>query len=99
VLTFNEANKEVGRRCIKVPDAEKPTGEWNTVEVYALGDTAVHVVNGVVNMILYHSSQLDGGSLTPLKQGKIQLQSEGAEVFYRNIMIQPIQEIPAAVLH
>lgn len=99
LLTFNEANKEVGRRCIKIPDAEKATGEWNTVEVYALGDTAVHVVNGVVNMILYHSSQLDGDSLTPLKQGKIQLQSEGAEVFYRNILIQPIQEIPATILH
>lgn len=99
LLTFNEANKEVGRRCIKVPDAEKPTGEWNKVEVYALGDTAVHVVNGVVNMILYHSSQLDGSSLTPLKQGKIQLQSEGAEVFYRNILIQPIQEIPATIIH
>jgi len=50
-------------------------------------------------MILYHSSQLDGDSLTPLKQGKIQLQSEGAEVFYRNILIQPIQEIPATILH
>ena len=99
LLTFNEANKEVGRRCIKMPDAEKATGKWNTIEVYTLGDTAVHVVNGVVNMILYHSSQLDGGSLTPLKQGKIQLQSEGAEVFYRNILIQPIQEIPATVLH
>ena len=99
LLTFNEANKEVGRRCIKVPDAERPAGEWNTVEVYVLGETAVHVVNGVVNMILYHSSQLDGSSLTPLKQGKIQLQSEGAEVFYRNILIQPIHEIPAIALH
>jgi Domain of Unknown Function (DUF1080) len=99
LLTFNEANKEVGRRCIKVPDAEKPTGEWNTIEVYALGDTAVHIVNGVVNMILYHSSQLEGGSITPLKQGKIQLQSEGAEVFYRTISIQPIQKIPATVSH
>jgi hypothetical protein len=98
LFLFNEGNKEVGRRCIKSPDAEKPTGEWNTLEMYALGDTAVHIVNGVVNMILYRSSQLDSSSLTPLKQGKIQLQSEGAEVFYRNIFIQPIQKIPAVVL-
>lgn len=98
LFLFNEDNKEVGRRCIKVPDAEKPTGEWNTLELFTLGDTAVHVVNGVVNMILYHSSQLEGGSLIPLKQGKIQLQSEGAEIFYRNILIQPIQKIPTSVL-
>jgi len=93
LLTFNETSPN-GRRCIKSPDAEKPSGEWNTLEVYALGDTAIHIVNGVVNMMLYHSAQLDHGNLTPLKQGKIQIQSEGAEVFYRNIQIQSIKQLP-----
>jgi Domain of Unknown Function (DUF1080) len=97
LLTFNEASA-VGRRCIKSPDAEKPFGEWNSIEVYALGDTAVHVVNGVVNMILHNSSQLDNQVLSPLKEGKIQIQSEGAEVFYRNIRIAPISEIPKEIL-
>ena len=97
LVTFN-ASSQAGRRCIKHPDAEKPTGQWNTAEVYLLGDTAVHVVNGVVNMVLYHSSQLVQGRLKPLKEGKIQIQSEGAEVFYRNIQIQSIQEIPKNIL-
>ncbi|MDZ7649337.1 MAG: DUF1080 domain-containing protein [Cytophagales bacterium] len=98
LILFNEANQQVGRRCIKMPDAEKPTGQWNTIELYVLGDTAVHIVNGVTNMILYHSSQLESGKLLPLKKGKIQLQSEGAEIFYRKILIEPIQEISTAVL-
>jgi hypothetical protein len=98
LFLFNEANEEVGRRCIKMPDAEKPTGQWNSIELYVLGDTAVHIVNGVTNMILYNSSQLESGSLEPLARGKIQLQSEGAEVFYRNILIEPIKNIPAAIL-
>ena len=87
-----------GRRCVKNPDAEKPTGEWNTIELYCKGDTSVHIVNGVVNMILYHSRQWDNGSETPLKKGKIQIQSEGCEIYYRNIKITPINKIPDSIL-
>jgi hypothetical protein len=87
-----------GRRCLKNPDAEKPTGEWNTIDVYCYGDTAVHVINSVVNMILYHSRQTDNGKESPLTKGKIQFQSEGAEVFYRNIQLQSISGIPNEIL-
>jgi len=37
-------------------------------------------------------------STRPLTSGKIQLQSEGSELFYRNIEMQSIKEIPAALL-
>jgi catechol 2,3-dioxygenase-like lactoylglutathione lyase family enzyme len=87
-----------GRHATKVPDAEKPSGEWNTIDLYCVGDTAVHVVNGKVVMVLYHSRHLVDGALQPLTKGKIQLQSEGAEVFYRRIRMLPIQEIPAGLL-
>ncbi len=97
-LIFNEKSK-MGRRAIKIPDAEKPTGQWNTIEIYCLGDTAVHIVNGQVNMILYHSSQLDGEKLQRLDHGKIQIQSEGAEVFYRNIQLEKIDAIPEKIIH
>jgi hypothetical protein len=97
LLAFS-ATSEHGRRCIKNPDAEKPTGEWNTIEVYCFGDTAVHITNGVVNMILYHSRQAEGGKEIPLTRGKIQIQSEGAEVFYRNIQVEIIAKIPAEIL-
>lgn len=93
-LLFNEKSP-LGRHCIKYPDAEKPSGEWNVVELYCFGDTAVHVINGKVVMVLHHSSQLENGKLIPLSKGKIQLQSEGAEVFYRTIEIQSVDHIPS----
>ena len=49
-------------------------------------------------MILYHNSQVENGQVIPLTRGKIQLQSEGAEIFYRQIRIQSIGKIPAEVL-
>ncbi|GEM_PF-374838 len=97
MLTF--AEKELtGRHCIKSPDAEKPNGEWNTLDLYCYGDTAVHMVNGKVVMVLYKSRHMEGSKMMPLKKGKIQIQSEGAEVFYRTIRIRPITEIPAKLL-
>ena len=86
------------RRIIKDADAEKPRGEWNALELYCLGQTSVHVVNGRTNMVLTGLRHLVNGREAPLTKGRIQFQSEAAEVFYRNIAIRPIREIPAAVL-
>jgi hypothetical protein len=93
LLTFSAGEKR-GRHCIKQGDAEKPSGEWNTVDLYCHGDTSVHVVNGQVVMILYHSGQLEDRKIVPLVKGKIQIQSEGAEVFYKQIRIRPLDAIP-----
>ena len=76
-----------------VIDADKANGQWNTVEIYALGDSAVFVVNGTPNMALT-KAMFKG---MPLTKGKLQLQSEAAEVFYRNIRIRPITELPVAL--
>lgn len=93
LITFSE-DSEIGRYCKKYPDAEKPGGEWNTIDLYCFKDTSVHVVNGVVNMELVNSRININGNITPLTKGKIQIQSEGAEVFYRNIEISPIESLP-----
>lgn len=74
-----------GRHAIKNPDAEKPTGEWNTLEVYCYGDSAIHIVNSKVVMKLYHSN---------IKKGKVQIQSEGAELYYRDLKITKIARLP-----
>jgi hypothetical protein len=95
LITFRQAGEQ-GRRCFKSSDAEKPTGEWNTVDLYCSGDTSVFVINGKLVMKLYHQKQLENGQALPLTKGKIQIQSEGAEVFYRGIQIQSIKELPAA---
>ena len=93
MLPFSQQSAQ-GRHCIKQGDAENPPGEWNTLDLYCHGDTSMHVVNGKLMMILYHNRQLDNGQELPLTKGKIQLQSEGAELFYRQIRIQPIDRLP-----
>lgn len=94
--SFSETST-AGRHGTKGADAEKPTGEWNTLDLYCFGDTSIHVVNGTVVMVLFHSRQVDNGRESKLIKGKIQLQSEGAEIFYRGIKLQQISEIPADI--
>jgi len=82
------------RYCQKSEDFEKANGEWNRLDVYAYGRESIHVVNGGMNMHLTDIGQFVNGELVPLTKGKIQIQSEGAEVFYRDITIRPIDGIP-----
>lgn len=87
------------RIIAKDSDHEKPSGEWNTVELYCVGGTSVHVVNGNVNMVNYNSSKYHGeGKTEPLSKGKIQFQSEGGELFIKAVKLKPIKEIPTKLL-
>jgi hypothetical protein len=65
---------------------------WNKLEVIVRGDRAAHIVNGVVNMRVADLKAWDaaGNSWAKLDHGRIALQAEGAEVFYRNIQIRPL---------
>lgn len=57
-------------------DVEKPVGEWNTLECICAGDKITNILNGkVVNV----------GTKATVTKGKILLQSEGAEVFFRKM--------------
>ena len=40
----------------------------------------------------------ENGQIIPVSSGKIQLQSEGAELFVKTIQIKPIKEIPKELL-
>lgn len=71
-----------GGRAIKTTDAERPTGEWNTIEVVCEGDTITNIVNGVV---------VNRGTAASVTKGRILLQSEGAEVFYRKVELTPLK--------
>lgn len=81
--------------CNHNGDYENPHGEWNTMEIYTVDGNSIHVVNGNVNMRAYSFGYIENGEEVPLTKGKIQLQSEGAEIFYRNIRIRSIEEIPS----
>jgi hypothetical protein len=62
-------------------DVERPHGEWNDVELVVRGDTVRHYVNGkLVN---------EGTNPFP-REGRIVFQSEGAELYFRNIRLYPL---------
>ena len=65
----------------KQRDAEKPHGEWNRIEVIADGGRCTHLVNGVL---------VNEATEASVSKGKILLQSEGAEVFYRKIELRTL---------
>lgn len=93
LTSFSETDN--GRSVKKGKNAEKPLGEWNTVDLYCFGQTAVHVVNGQVVMVNTNCSKVENELKLPLTKGKIQLQSEGGEFFIRKIEIEKIKGIPA----
>ena len=92
---FSQSPGQSGR-CVKSPDAEKPSGEWNTLEIVCLGDESIHIMNGTVVMRLHGPTRIDTPTPESITSGPIILQSEGAEVFYRDIKFRPITRIPAA---
>ncbi len=85
----------IGNRCVKLGDPEKPKGEWNTLDLICFNGDSIHVVNGVVVMRLHGAQRLDGSAPAPLASGQISLQTEGAEVFYRDVAVQKITAVPA----
>lgn len=93
-MFFAQSHGQSGR-CVKQPDNEKPNGEWNLVELIAFGEDAIHIVNGKVVMRLRGPMQINAAVPTSVTSGPIILQSEGAELFYRDIEFRPITAIPA----
>ncbi|MEP6594654.1 MAG: DUF1080 domain-containing protein [Ginsengibacter sp.] len=64
-------------------DMEKPVGEWNRLECIAEGDKISIILNGtLVNQAI---------NVSPSK-GHIQIQSEGAEIFFRRVDLIPLNQ-------
>jgi hypothetical protein len=70
---------------------------WNTLEVIVQGDRAMHVVNGVPNMRVdgMKAWNPDTVSWVKVDKGRIALQAEAAEIWYRNIRIRPLTKADA----
>jgi len=68
-------------RVIKKKDNEKPTGEWNRLEIIAQKGKCTHIMNGVV---------VNEGTDASIRSGRILVQSEGAEIYYRKIEIEEL---------
>jgi 3-keto-disaccharide hydrolase len=63
-------------------DVEKKIGEWNQYEITCDGNKIKLVVNGQL---------VNEGTEAELTRGKILLQSEGAEIYFRNIQLKALR--------
>lgn len=81
--------------CLRTVDNESPNNDWTTVELICFKGKSLHIVNGKVVMVLANSRYHEGNKDIPLTKGKIQLQSEAAEVFYKDIQIKNLDKLPA----
>ncbi|PIB35982.1 hypothetical protein BFP72_11535 [Reichenbachiella sp. 5M10] len=87
--------QESGGYCMRSANHEV-AGEWTTLDLICFEDKSVHIVNGQIVMVLRHSRYEKDGQMTPLIRGKIQLQSEAAEVYYKGAEIRPLEAMPPA---
>ncbi len=94
---FNTFKSGGDAYCMRAANYESPAGELTTLELICFEGKSLHIVNGNVVMVLKDSRYItsDGRSV-PLTSGKIQLQSEAAEVFYRDIRIKKLSTLPKA---
>jgi hypothetical protein len=88
-VSRNPTGFSTGRLARSAPaDVEKPLGEWNRMELLAVGDALIVSVNGV------EVNRMTG--VLP-SAGMIGLQAEGAAIDFRNVALTPLP--PAKDLH
>ena len=80
--------------CLRSENHESAAGEWTEVELICWGDKSLHLVNGHVVMVLQNSRYREGEKSISLTKGKLQIQSEAAEVYYKDIRIKSISALP-----
>jgi hypothetical protein len=63
--------------------SEKPTGEWNTMEVVCKANTIEVSINGVLQ---------NKGTNVSISKGSICLQSEGKDIEFRNVFLNKLKK-------
>lgn len=77
--TTDKSKKSVKKMAAS---SEKPTGEWNTMEVVCKANTVEVFVNGVFQ---------NRGSNVTVTKGSICLQSEGKDIEFRNVYLNKLK--------
>jgi len=83
-------------RVLKSGDFEDRAA-WNTVEVILEGDRSKHLVNGRIVNTAWDIKQPDPQNparMIPLKSGRILLEAEGSEIWFRDVRIKPLGQTP-----
>jgi hypothetical protein len=81
VTPADRIDRGTPRHRLRARTNEMPIGEWNRYEITCNGDRISLKVNGEV---------VNEGTGAEEVPGKIALQSEGAEIHFRNIRLTPI---------
>jgi hypothetical protein len=79
-------------RVLKSGDFENRDG-WNAVEVVIQGDQSTHLVNGRIVNSAHDIQQPDPKNpshMIPLTSGRILLEAEGSEIWFRDIRVKPL---------
>ena len=92
-LSFG-AKPSVSGFCLRSENHESAPGEWTELELICFQGKSLHIVNGHVVMVLKNSRYIKDGVSVPMTKGKIQLQSEAAEVYFADIQIEEIDVLP-----
>lgn len=83
--------------CLRSGNYESPNDEWTTLDLFCFEGNSLHMVNGKVVMILKNSRYVgENGKNVPMTKGKIQLQSEAAELFFKDVRIRKIDSLNPA---
>jgi hypothetical protein len=81
---LNPKKRSLDRRTLNLTnDSEKSIGQWNKYVIVCSGNTVTCVVNGDVVNYGWNASQ---------PKGAICLQSEGAEIHFRNIVLHHLSD-------
>ena len=78
-----------GERSMSIENRAKGRGEWNTYDVVAVDGVVKLAVNGVF---------VNGVSRSTQKKGYLCLESEGAEIHFRNIRIMELPPNSASLV-
>jgi hypothetical protein len=95
----NDPPEPTTGRKIKDGDFEK-LNDWNLVEVIWQGDRSAHLVNGrAVNAIsmLQQPDPQNPGKFIPLTRGKIAIEIEFAEIWFRRIEVKSLTQSAMAI--
>jgi hypothetical protein len=79
-------------RVLKSGDFENRDA-WNSVDVILRGDQSTHLVNGrIVNTAhdIQRPDPSNPSKMMPLQSGRILLEAEGSEIWFRDIRVKPL---------
>ncbi|SDW28727.1 protein of unknown function [Lutibacter oricola] len=91
---WDPKGERISKTAKRSVDAESPNGKWTRIDLYVVDDVAIHVVNGHVVLALKDAITNKGEKLN---KGQIQIQSEGAECYAKEIFIRPLKKFPKKI--